>query len=144
MTVVVCFLPEFHPEFFPDEDKKNYHCLQQQQQQQQHAQHTPEHRIHHQHNHQQQIGPDLTRTATMVVPLSIPSCYEYPYCDQSSKYGHIGGGRTCSEHHYDVPHINTGESPSSPSVSSVPTDAQATSKSSESNRSLSSFTCSCK
>ncbi|KAK7604346.1 hypothetical protein V9T40_005532 [Parthenolecanium corni] len=115
---------DFHPEFFSDDDKKSYHCLQQ---------HTPEHQANqHNHNH--------NPSAAVVVPLSIPSCYEYPFCDQT-KYNLA---KTCSEHHYDVPYLNTviENSPSTSSTASVHADTHATSKSSESNRSLSSFTCS--
>ncbi|XP_014284948.1 netrin receptor UNC5B isoform X2 [Halyomorpha halys] len=49
--------------------------------------------------------PDLTRT--VVIP--VPACYEYPYSDAADKYGLP---RSCSEHHYDVPHLNSGASPS--------------------------------
>lgn len=77
----------------------------------------------------------------VVVPLSIPSCYEYPFCDQS-KYNLA---KTCSEHHYDVPYLNNvaENSPTTSSTASVQADTHTASKSSESNRSLSSFTCSC-
>ncbi|XP_065201785.1 netrin receptor UNC5C isoform X2 [Planococcus citri] len=107
---------DFHPEFFTEDDKKSYHCLQQ---------HTPDHQATNV-NH------------TVVVPLSIPSCYEYPFCDQN-KYNLA---KTCSEHHYDVPYLNnvTGNSPTTSSTASVQADTHTTSKSSESNRSLSSFT----
>lgn len=114
---------DFQPEFFNEDDKKSYHCLQ--------PQRTPDHQTNANFNH----------STTVVVPLSIPSCYEYPFCDKN-KYNFP---KTCSEHHYDVPYLNnvTENSPTTSSTASVQADLHATSKSSESNRSLSSFTCSC-
>ncbi|XP_073992816.1 unc-5 isoform X3 [Rhodnius prolixus] len=89
---------EYQAEYYPEDDKKNLHGSGQQ--------------------------PDLTRT--VVIPLSVPACYEYPYSDAADKYGLP---RSCSEHHYDVPHLNSppGVSPStSTSTHSMESSAQPT------------------
>ena len=88
-------LIDYQPEYYPEDDKKNYQVGE--------------------------LEPDLTRGA--VIPLSVPSCYEYPYTEAVDKYSN-GIQRSCSEHHYDVPHLHSPPSPSSHSVTS--------------------FTCSCK
>ncbi|XP_033609322.1 netrin receptor UNC5B [Cryptotermes secundus] len=90
---------EYQPEYFPEHDKKNL-SLQQPSQQ-----------------------PDLTQT---VVGVSVPPCYEYPYSDPpNSKNG--GLSRSCSEHHYDVPHLSSppGDPPTSPSTSSHSMDSSS-------------------
>jgi len=122
---------EYQPEYFPEHDKKNL-SLQ---------------------NPTQQ--PDLTQN---VVGVSVPPCYEYPYSDPpNSKHGL---SRSCSEHHYDVPHLSSppGDPPTSPSTSSHSMDSSScpvtatppveTSSEkplhSDSNHSISSFCSSCK
>ncbi|XP_068082848.1 netrin receptor UNC5C isoform X3 [Anabrus simplex] len=90
---------EYQPEYFPEHDKKNLSL---------------------QHPSQQ---PDLTQT---VVGVSVPSCYEYPYSEPpNSKHG--GLSRSCSEHHYDVPHLNSppGGGPTTPSTSSHSMDSSS-------------------
>ncbi|KAK6630182.1 hypothetical protein RUM43_004968 [Polyplax serrata] len=94
--------------------------------------------------------PDLTQT---VVGINVHPCYEYPYTDK------CGLSQSCSEHHYDVPHLSTPQggaaSPStssqSGSVASSSCPATATPQHepssektphSDSVHSLSSFTCS--
>uniref|UniRef100_A0A1B6BY64 Netrin receptor UNC5 n=1 Tax=Clastoptera arizonana TaxID=38151 RepID=A0A1B6BY64_9HEMI len=79
---------DYQPEYFPEDDKKNYQVGQ--------------------------LEPDLTRG--VVIPLSVPSCYEYPYAETADKYG--GMQRSCSEHHYDVPHLNSPHSHSEHSLTS--------------------------
>uniref|UniRef100_A0A0K8TDJ2 Netrin receptor UNC5 n=1 Tax=Lygus hesperus TaxID=30085 RepID=A0A0K8TDJ2_LYGHE len=106
---------EYQAEYYPDDDKKNLHS-----------------------GHQ----PDLTRT--VVIPLSVPACYEYPYSDAADKYGLP---RSCSEHHYDVPHLNSppGASPStSTSTHSVESAAPQSGRDHphSSSHSLTSFSCS--
>ncbi|XP_069705153.1 netrin receptor UNC5C-like isoform X2 [Periplaneta americana] len=89
---------EYQPEYFPEHDKKSLSL---------------------QHPSQQ---PDLTQT---VVGVSVPPCYEYPYSDPpNSKHGL---SRSCSEHHYDVPHLSSppGEHPTSPSTSSHSMDSSS-------------------
>jgi leucine-rich repeat transmembrane protein FLRT len=122
---------EYQPEYFPEHDKKNLSL---------------------QHPSQQ---PDLTQT---VVGVTVPPCYEYPYSDPpNSKHGL---SRSCSEHHYDVPHLSSppGDPPTSPSTSSHSMDSSScpvtatppveTSSEkplhSDSNHSISSFCSSCK
>lgn len=87
------FFTDYQPEYFPEDDKKNYQVGQ--------------------------LEPDLTRG--VVIPLPVPSCYEYPYSETADKYAMQ---RSCSEHHYDVPHLHSPHS--------------------HSEHSLTSFTCSCK
>ena len=62
--------------------------------------------------------PDLTQT---VVGVSVPPCYEYPYSDPPKL------SRSCSEHHYDVPHLSSppGDPPTSPSTSSHSMDSSS-------------------
>ena len=122
---------EYQPEYFPEHDKKSLSL---------------------QHPSQQ---PDLTQT---VVGVTVPPCYEYPYSDPpNSKHGL---SRSCSEHHYDVPHLSSppGDPPTSPSTSSHSMDSSScpvtatppveTSSEkplhSDSNHSISSFCSSCK
>lgn len=122
---------EYQPEYFPEHDKKSLSL---------------------QHPSQQ---PDLTQT---VVGVTVPPCYEYPYSDPpNSKQGL---SRSCSEHHYDVPHLSSppGDPPTSPSTSSHSMDSSScpvtatppveTSSEkplhSDSNHSISSFCSSCK
>lgn len=80
---------DYQPEYYPEDDKKNYQVGE--------------------------LEPDLTRG--VVIPLSVPSCYEYPYTEAVDKYS-SGIQRSCSEHHYDVPHLHSPPSPSSHSVTS--------------------------
>jgi leucine-rich repeat transmembrane protein FLRT len=89
---------EYQPEYFPEHDKKSLSL---------------------QHPSQQ---PDLTQT---VVGVTVPPCYEYPYSDPpNSKHGL---SRSCSEHHYDVPHLSSppGDPPTSPSTSSHSMDSSS-------------------
>ncbi|XP_025202443.1 netrin receptor UNC5C isoform X1 [Melanaphis sacchari] len=122
---------DFQPEFFPDQEKKTYslEC----------------HSRNGGCNHFQQTQPDLTRTVVVV-----PSCYEYPFTNDQNAYSLT---RSCSEHHYDVPHHNSGGGGSStvttaimaPPVPSVAPDSpNALSSSPESSHSLTSYTCSSK
>uniref|UniRef100_A0A1B6EE00 Netrin receptor UNC5 n=2 Tax=Clastoptera arizonana TaxID=38151 RepID=A0A1B6EE00_9HEMI len=57
------------------------------------------------------VEPDVTRSAT----IPVPGCYEYPYSEAVDKYG---VRRPSSEHHYDVPHLNSDQSSSGQSLSS--------------------------
>ncbi|XP_050539925.1 netrin receptor UNC5C isoform X2 [Daktulosphaira vitifoliae] len=118
---------EFQPEFFPDQEKKSYslEC----------------HSRSGGCNHFHQAQPDLTRTVVVV-----PSCYEYPFTNDQNAYSLT---RSCSEHHYDVPHHNGGSTittaivaPPVPSV--APDSPNALSSSPESTHSLTSYTCSSK
>ena len=122
---------EYQPEYFPEHDKKNL-SLQQPSQQ-----------------------PDLTQT---VVGVTVPPCYEYPFSDPPNSKN--GLSRSCSEHHYDVPHFSSppGDPPTSPSTSNHSMDSSScpvtatppveTSSEkplhSDSNHSISSFCSSCK
>jgi len=123
------FRTDFQPEFFPDQEKKTYslEC----------------HSRNGGCNHFQQTQPDLTRTVVVV-----PSCYEYPFTNDQNAYSLT---RSCSEHHYDVPHHNGGGGGSStvttaimaPPVPSVAPDSpNALTSSPESSHSLTSYTCS--
>lgn len=89
---------EYQPEYFPEQDKKNL-SLQPPSQQ-----------------------PDLTQT---VVGVSVAPCYEYPYSDPPN--GKNGLSRSCSEHHYDVPHLSSppGDPPTSPSTCSHSMDSSS-------------------
>lgn len=126
--VILCI--EFQPEFFPDQEKKTYslEC----------------HSRNGGCNHFHQTQPDLTRTVVVV-----PSCYEYPFTNDQNAYSLT---RSCSEHHYDVPHHNGGGGSSTvttatmaPPVPSVAPDSpNALSSSPESSHSLTSYTCSSK
>ncbi|XP_075233698.1 unc-5 [Lycorma delicatula] len=108
---------EYQPEYFPEDDKKNYQSLSQ--------------------GTGTDGQPDLTRT--VVVPLSVPPCYEYPYSDAADKYL----PRSCSEHHYDVPHLNSPPGAASPSTSTHSMESSPSHKhNSSSSHSLTSFTCS--
>lgn len=121
---------DFQPEFFPDQEKKTYslEC----------------HSRNGGCNHFHQAQPDLTRTVVVV-----PSCYEYPFTNDQNAYSLT---RSCSEHHYDVPHHNAGGGSSTvttatmaPPVPSVAPDSpNALSSSPESSHSLTSYTCSSK
>ncbi|KDR22415.1 Netrin receptor UNC5C, partial [Zootermopsis nevadensis] len=66
--------------------------------------------------------PDLTQT---VVGVSVAPCYEYPYSDPPNSKN--GLSRSCSEHHYDVPHLNSppGDPPTSPSTYSHSMDSSS-------------------
>lgn len=120
---------DFQPEFFPDQEKKTYslEC----------------HSRNGGCNHFHQTQPDLTRTVVVV-----PSCYEYPFTNDQNSYSLT---RSCSEHHYDVPHHNGGGGGSStvtaatiapPVPSILPDSPIALSSSPESSHSLTSYTCS--
>lgn len=89
---------EYQPEYFPEQDKKNL-SLQPPSQQ-----------------------PDLTQT---VVGVSVAPCYEYPYSDPPNSKN--GLSRSCSEHHYDVPHLSSppGDPPTSPSTCSHSMDSSS-------------------
>lgn len=118
---------DFQPEFFPDQEKKTYslEC----------------HSRNGGCNHFHPAQPDLTRTVVVV-----PSCYEYPFTNDQNAYSLT---RSCSEHHYDVPHHNGGGSSTvttgtlAPPVPSVAPDSpNALTSSPESSHSLTSYTCS--
>ncbi|XP_050422606.1 netrin receptor UNC5C isoform X2 [Adelges cooleyi] len=123
---------DFQPEFFPDQEKKTYslEC----------------HSRNGGCNHFHQAQPDLTRTVVVV-----PSCYEYPFTNDQNAYSLT---RSCSEHHYDVPHHNAAGSTittaaaaatiAPPVPLAAPDSPNALSSSPGSNHSLTSYTCSSK
>lgn len=129
--IMIMLSAEYQPEYFPEQDKKNLSL---------------------QHPSQQ---PDLTQT---VVGVSVAPCYEYPYSDPPNSKN--GLSRSCSEHHYDVPHLNSppGDPPTSPStyshsmdssscpVTATPPVETSSEKplNSDSSHSISSFCSSCK
>lgn len=123
-------LVDFQPEFFPDQEKKTYSL-----------------ECHSRNgaagcNHFHQTQPDLTRTVVVV-----PSCYEYPFTNDQNAYSLT---RSCSEHHYDVPHHNGGGASSTVTTATIappvpcalPDSPNALSSSPESSHSLTSYTCS--
>lgn len=68
---------EYQPEYLPNEDKKTYQV--------------------------EPLQPDLTRG--VVIPVAVPSCYEYPYAETVDKCHSLQ--RSFSDHHYDVPHLHS-------------------------------------
>ncbi|XP_046664973.1 netrin receptor UNC5C-like isoform X2 [Homalodisca vitripennis] len=68
---------EYQPEYLPNEEKKTYQV--------------------------EPLQPDLTRGT--VIPVAVPSCYEYPYSETVDKYPSMQ--RSYSDHHYDVPHLHS-------------------------------------
>lgn len=76
-------LPEYQPEYLPEKDNKSYGV--------------------------EPFEPDLTKG--VIIPVSVPSCYEYPFSENgSSGVRYEGLQRTCSEHHYDVPDLRSANS----------------------------------
>nr|CAD7258202.1 unnamed protein product [Timema shepardi] len=123
--VLIEFIGDYRPEYFPERDKKNLFM-------------SPSCHRHH---------PELAQS------VSLPPCYEYPYSDPI--HSKLELRRSCSEHHYDVPHFSnshcnalTSPSVSSHSVDSIICPASATqpvditsvkNHHSDSNQSISSF-----
>ncbi|XP_046664969.1 netrin receptor UNC5C-like isoform X2 [Homalodisca vitripennis] len=75
---------DYQPEYLPEKDNKSYGV--------------------------EPFEPDLTRGA--IIPVSVPSCYEYPFSESggvgTARYE--GVQRSCSEHHYDVPDLRSANS----------------------------------
>nr|CAD7432873.1 unnamed protein product [Timema monikensis] len=86
---------DYQPEYFPERDKKNLFM-------------SPSCHRHH---------PELAQS------VSLPPCYEYPYSDPI--HSKLELRRSCSEHHYDVPHFSNSHchALTSPSVSSHSVDS---------------------